>query len=63
MICRDGQGYPCKNKVTGWIVAPDGDDVPGGWSCEYHANLVVSEYAEKLGEKWAFRPLIKKEAV
>ena len=53
--CRDGQGRACSKIADGIMVAPDGEFVPGGFSCTEHAALTIAEYAAKLGEHWTLR--------
>jgi hypothetical protein len=55
-------GSQCKAPAEVWIVAPDGDDCPGGWTCRKHGMMIVAEYREKLRECWTLRSLTAEEA-
>lgn len=52
--CTDGQGIRQDHIAEGWIVQPDGKRNPGGTMCRKHAQEVIDEYQEKLGENWTF---------
>lgn len=52
-------GNPCRTPATFLVVAPDGEAVPGGYSCTEHACATVLEYADKLGESWSLHPLVR----
>lgn len=47
----------CEREAEGYIIQPDGKRNPGGLSCRPCADAPIQEYAEKLGETWAFEPL------
>ncbi len=42
------------HNAEGRLIAPDGKPAPGCWMCAECANLVISEYKQKLGESWTF---------
>ena len=42
----------CENRATRWLIGPTGKRNPGGFVCENHAQEILSEYREKLGENW-----------
>lgn len=46
------RGVRCDDVAEVHLVAPDGRRTPGGSVCRRHADAVVSEYDEKLGEAW-----------
>lgn len=46
----------CGRTSAGVLLAPDGGQVPGGHTCRAHADEVIAEYAEKLGEAWTIQP-------
>ena len=48
----------CERRATVYLFAPDGTPNPGGWVCQEHADATVTEYRDKLGEHWTYRPLI-----
>jgi hypothetical protein len=52
--CTNGRGYRCEfdHDATVYLIAPDGERIPGGGSCAFHAERVITEYREKLGEEW-----------
>ena len=56
MMCRDGKGYPCPNEATVRIFPPDGVKCCG-WMCDSHAQEVLDEYRDKLGEVWISKPI------
>lgn len=51
--CRDGQGFPCKKPAPYRLLSPDGEAVPGCFTCHDHADETAREYLLKLGEHWA----------
>ncbi len=57
-ICRDGRGERCEFGAIAVVrmLAPDGVRVPGGTMCQAHADAVIAEYREKLGEQWSTQP-------
>ena len=55
--CRDGRGRLCPRPATVTLIAPDGTSVPGCAMCREHAEEVIAEYSEKLGETWTARSL------
>ena len=59
MICSHwpDQGNPCRERALFWLVAPDGQRVPGCAQCPPHGRSVVDEYKLKLGEVWALQPI------
>lgn len=52
--CLDGHGRRHNHPAEGWLHAPSGDRVPGPGMCRKHAEVVIAEYATKLGESWTF---------
>jgi len=55
MMCShwpDGGGR-CRSAATVALCAPDGEPIPAPWHCKAHADAIVSEYAEKLGQRWS----------
>lgn len=54
-------GKKCNARATVRMFAPDGVRVPGGWFCQHHGELIVSEYAIKLGEVWHLVPIVDKD--
>lgn len=52
MNCTDGQGYQRGHPADGWTCAPGGRRIVA--QCRAHAEAVIREYAEKLGEVWTF---------
>ena len=34
----------CQNDATLWLIAPDGERVPGCYVCESHAQKILAEY-------------------
>ena len=51
------EGGRCKADAECWLIAPDGKLNPGGYLCQHHADAIISEYQEKLGEGWNSTPL------
>jgi hypothetical protein len=47
----------CTKPAIIQLVAPDGKDVPGSRYCAEHAEEIICEYREKLGEIWMLRAL------
>ncbi len=54
MDCRDGKGERHNVEAEGEIISPEGQAL--GFMCKAHAERVIAEYKEKLGEGWTFRP-------
>ena len=48
----------CDEPATVRLYQPDGRPNPGGYLCVTHAKAVTSEYAAKLHETWATRPIM-----
>lgn len=46
----------CRDKATGVLVAPDGEAVPHPGLCKAHADAVIAQYRQHLGEQWTLRP-------
>ena len=42
----------CKEQTTHWLIHPDGTCTPGGFVCRAHGEMILEEYAAKLGEVW-----------
>jgi hypothetical protein len=51
--CTDGQGVLTKHQAEGWIVSPAGKRIAR--QCRDCADLVITEYREKLGQEWSFQ--------
>lgn len=45
-------GKRCELPAVGILITPRGKPCPGGYSCEEHAQAVITEYQDKLGETW-----------
>jgi len=58
-LCRDGQGERCRwdQPAVVALVAPDGQRAPGVQMCAVHAEEVLDEYRQTLGEHWTTIPL------
>ena len=55
MYCHNGKtGMPADHEATGWLISPNGNRVVS--MCETHADLVIAEYRDTLGENWRFAP-------
>jgi hypothetical protein len=55
-------GYPggrCKSPALRWLIHPDGTRNPGGYVCQTHADEILSEYRDKLGESWSTVPIVQ----
>lgn len=48
--------HGCRRPAVGWIIAPEGDVIPGGHSCQQCADRVLAEYREKLDPRWTLAP-------
>lgn len=46
--CRDGQGRPCGEPATTWLVGPDDRAISA--MCQPHADACLDEYAAKSGD-------------
>ena len=57
--CTQNDSTParCTDEAVVWLIQPDGKRNPLGWLCQKHADAIVQEYAEKLGELWTLEPL------
>ena len=51
----------CPEPAAGWLVAPDGKDVPGGHYCATHGQKIIDEFRVVLNEVWTLRPLTEVE--
>ena len=51
----------CLREATIWLHSPDGKRNPGGFVCQEHADEIIGEYQEKLGETWRTEPIPKTE--
>ena len=54
-----GKENQCNARAVGVIVAPktdtdDGGPVPGGYSCDPCAHEILTEYRDKINERWLF---------
>lgn len=47
----------CGEDAVVWLRSPDGALNPGGYLCQRHADTIVTEYREKLGEIWTLEIL------
>lgn len=52
--CIDGKGRRTEHRSEGFIVSPEGGRT--GQMCRACAQIVIDEYAEKLGQAWTFEP-------
>ena len=53
-LCTDGTGQPQVHPADGWLLSPDGIRITE--MCRAHADGVIAEYREALGEEWGFAP-------
>ena len=61
MRCAHYQETRCRASAEVWLVAPDGEDNPGGHYCCAHAQAIIDEFLSKGGEAWTARPLTPEE--
>lgn len=47
----------CERDAAYWYIAPDGTLCPGMPECVEHALATITEYEEKLGERWSLEPV------
>lgn len=50
-------GKQCLERALFWIVAPDGERVPGSGYCKAHGLKVINELADKSAEIWTLQPI------
>ena len=50
-------GERCKATATVRLLDPDGERVSGCIYCQAHAQAIIDEYREKLGEVWTTLPI------
>lgn len=47
----------CKSLATVWLFDSSGQANPGGYLCQKHVDLIITEYRDKLGEEWTTQPI------
>lgn len=50
--CFWPEGGRCRADATVWLIQPDGEPNPGGYYCRHHGEATVTEYREKIGQRW-----------
>jgi hypothetical protein len=52
--CTDGRGERHEVAPDVWLISPEGHRI--GTMCQMHADEVIAEYRNKLGEVWSTEP-------
>ncbi len=53
--CVGSNGWAANHGAGGYLISPEGER--NSAMCREHADRVIAEYRDKLGEEWWFDPL------